>query len=45
MMTCMKLKKFLKKQGKGKNVQCLVKWSGYPYKFSSWVSVSEINKV
>ena len=37
--------KILKKQGKRKNVQYLVKWSGYPDKFNSWVSASEINKV
>ena len=39
------VEKILKKRGKGKNVQYLVKWSGYPDKFNSWVSASEINKV
>ena len=39
------VEKILKKQGKGENVQYLVKWSGYPDKFNSWVSASEINKV
>ena len=37
--------KILKKREKGKNVQYLVRWSGYPDKFNSWVSASEINKV
>ena len=35
----------LKKRGKGKNVQYLVKWLGYPDKFNSWVHISEINKI
>ena len=39
------VEKILKKRGKGKNVEYLVKWSGYPDKFNSWVSASEINKV
>ena len=39
------VEKILKKRGKGKNVQYLVKWSGYPDKFNSWVPASEINKV
>ena len=39
------VEKILKKWGKGKNVQYLAKWSGYPDKFNSWVSASEINKV
>ena len=39
------VEKILKKRGKGKNVQYLVKWSGYPDKFNSWVSASGINKV
>ena len=38
------VERILKKRGKGKNVQYLVKWSGYPDKFNSWVSASEINK-
>ena len=36
------IEKILKKRGKGKNVQYLVKWLGYPNKFNSWVSDSEI---
>ena len=32
------IEKILKKRGKGKNVQYLVKWLGYPNKFNSWVS-------
>ena len=39
------VEKILKKRGKGKNVQYLVKWSGYPDKFNSWVSASEINSL
>ena len=39
------VEKILKKRRKGKNVQYLVKWFGYPDKFNSWVSASEINKV
>ena len=35
----------LKKRGKRKNVQYLVKWLGYPSKFNSWVPASEISKV
>ena len=45
MMTCMRLRKFLKSEEREKNVQYLVKWPGYPDKFNSWVSASEINKV
>ena len=37
------IEKILKKRGKGKNVQYFVKWVGYPNKFNSWVSASEIN--
>ena len=36
------IEKILKKRGKGKNVQYLVKWLGYPNKFNSWVTESEI---
>ena len=36
------IEKILKKRGKGKNVKYLVKWLGYPNKFNSWVSDSEI---
>ena len=39
------VEKILKKRGRGENVQYLVKWSGYPNKFNSWVSASEINKI
>ena len=39
------VEKILKKRGKGKSVQYLVKWSGCPDKFNSWVSASAINKV
>ena len=35
----------LKKRGRGRNVQYLVKWLGYPNKFNSWVSASEINLI
>ena len=36
------IEKILKRRGKGENVQYLVKWLGYPNKFNSWVSNSEI---
>ena len=39
------IEKVLKKRGRGNNVQYLVKWSGYPNKFNSWVPASEINKI
>ena len=39
------VEKVLKKRGRGKNVQYLVKWLGYPNKFNSWVPASEINKI
>ena len=37
------VKKILKKRRKCKNTPYLVKWLGYPSKFSSWVSASDIN--
>ena len=39
------VEKILKKRGRGKNVHYLVKWLGYPNKFNSWVSASEINEI
>ena len=39
------VEKTLKKRGRGRNVQYLVKWLGYPNKFNSWVSASEINLI
>ena len=39
------VEKIIKKRGKGKSLQYLVKWLGYPSKFSSWVPASEINKI
>ena len=39
------VEKILKKRGRGRNVQYLVKWLGYPNKFNSWVSASEINLI
>ena len=39
------VKKILKKCGRGRNVQHLVKWLGYPKKFNSWVPASEINLI
>ena len=38
------VEKILKKRGRGNNVQCLVKWLGYPHKFNSWIPASETNK-
>ena len=39
------VEKILKKRGRGRNVQYLVKWLGYPNKFNSWVPASEINLI
>ena len=39
------IEKILKKRGRGKNVQYLVKWAGYPSTYNSWVKGSEINKI
>ena len=39
------VEKILKKHGRGRNVQYLVKWLGYPNKFNSWVPASEINLI
>ena len=39
------VEKILKKRGRGRNVQYLVKWLGYPKKFNSWVPASEINLI
>ena len=39
------VEKILKKRGRGRNIQYFVKWAGYPNKFNSWVSASEINKI
>ncbi len=38
------IEKILKKRGRGKNVQYLVRWVGYPSTYNSWVKGSEINK-
>ena len=35
----------LKKHGRGRNIQYLVKWLGSPNKFNSWVPASEINLI
>ena len=37
--------KVLKKRGRDRNVQYLVKWLKYPSKFNSWVPASEINLI
>ena len=39
------VEKILKKRGRGRNVQYLVKWLGCPNKFNSWVPASEINLI
>ena len=39
------VEKIIKKSNRGRNVQCLVKWLGYPNKFNSWVSASQINLI
>ena len=40
-----KVEKILKKCSRGRNVQYLVKWLGYPNKFNLWVPASEINLI
>ena len=45
MVKSYEIEKILKKHGRGGNVQYLVKWSGYPSKYNSWVKGSEINKI
>ena len=39
------VEKILKKRGRGRNVQYLVKGLGYPNKFDLWVPASEINLI
>ena len=39
------VEKIIKKRGRGRNVQYLVKWLGYPDKFNSWVLASQINLI
>src|SRR5579859_3658577 len=36
------IEKVLKRKGKGRSEQCLVKWKGYPKSFNSWVSSKEV---
>ncbi len=39
------IEKILKKRGRNKNVQYLVKWPGYPSMYNSWLKGSELNKI
>ena len=39
------VEKILKRRGKGKNSEVLVKWLGYPAKFNSWIPESEIKDI
>lgn len=39
------VKKILEKRGRGNNVQYFVKWLGYPAKFNSWISASDIKMI
>ena len=39
------VQKILKKCGRGRNIQYLVKWLTCPSKFNSWVPASEINLI
>lgn len=39
------IEKIIKTKGKGKNVQYLVKWSGYPDKFNSWVDAKAVQSI
>ena len=39
------VEKILMKRGRGRHVQYLVKWLGYPNKFNSWVPASQINLI
>ena len=39
------IEKILQTQGRGKNKKHLVKWEGWPSKFNSWISDSELKKI
>lgn len=39
------IEKIIKTKGKGKNLQYLVKWLGYPTKFNSWVNAKSIESI
>ncbi len=39
------VEKILKKRGRGKNVQYLVKFLGYSNKFNLWLPASQIKKI
>ena len=39
------IEKIVKRRGKGKNAEVLVKWLGYPTKFNSWIPASEVKDI
>lgn len=38
------MEKIIKQRGKGKNLQYLIRWRNYGYKFDSWVNANSISK-
>jgi len=40
-----KIERILGEKGKGKKKSYFIKWEGYPSKFNSWVSASEIKNL
>ena len=40
--TLYRVEKILKRRGKGKRAQVLVKWEGYPDKFNSWIPATDL---
>ena len=39
------IEKVLKRRRKGKRVECLVSWLGFPEKFNSWLDSSYVKKI
>ena len=40
-----KIEKVLKKRGRGKNEEFLIRWKNWPKKYDSWVKSSEIEEL